>query len=203
MAAYEAVLNRGLQSAPLYFNLASAYARQDRLGKAILYYRRALHLDPGNRKYRRGLQALQERTLTRSESPAFIEAVTGRLSLNTWTLLAVAGFWVGAALLVIPPQLGTRRFHGTASLCLLLALLSGVAVHNHLQRRQEGIVVAEAEAPLKVAPTASSPRVGSLPEGRTLRFTRHDRNHYYVRSDSGEMVEGWVDQAHFLPLVGR
>ena len=45
---YEEILSRGVSSVKLYYNLANAYFKEDRIGKAILYYKRALRLAPGN-----------------------------------------------------------------------------------------------------------------------------------------------------------
>lgn len=45
---YEEILSRGLSSVKLYYNLANSYFKEDRLGKAILFYRRALRLAPGS-----------------------------------------------------------------------------------------------------------------------------------------------------------
>lgn len=35
----------------LYYNLANAYFKEDRIGKAILYYKRALRLAPRQRRH--------------------------------------------------------------------------------------------------------------------------------------------------------
>lgn len=43
---YEEILSRGVSSVKLYYNLANAYFKEDRIGKAILYYKRALRLAP-------------------------------------------------------------------------------------------------------------------------------------------------------------
>ena len=45
---YEELLSRGVSSMKLYYNLGNAYFKDDRIGKAILYYNRALRLAPGN-----------------------------------------------------------------------------------------------------------------------------------------------------------
>ncbi|MBR5821183.1 MAG: tetratricopeptide repeat protein, partial [Alistipes sp.] len=45
---YEAILQQGEQSAKLYYNLANACFKQDDLGRAILYYKRALRLSSGD-----------------------------------------------------------------------------------------------------------------------------------------------------------
>ena len=41
-------------SSDLYYNIGNCYYRQNKLGKAILYYERALRLDPSNKYARMG-----------------------------------------------------------------------------------------------------------------------------------------------------
>ena len=42
-------------SSDLYYNIGNCYYRQNKLGKAILYYERALRLDPSNKDARANL----------------------------------------------------------------------------------------------------------------------------------------------------
>ncbi len=58
IAIYESILDRGLASARLYYNLGNAYFKEDRTGKAILFYRRALRLRPGNEDVRHNLEEI-------------------------------------------------------------------------------------------------------------------------------------------------
>ena len=46
LADYEAILNDGKHSSALYYNLANTYFKLEQLGRAILYYNRALRLSP-------------------------------------------------------------------------------------------------------------------------------------------------------------
>lgn len=199
VAAYEGVLNRGLQSAPLYFNLANAHAQLEQYGKAILYYERALHLTPAQGKYRLHLEEVRERAFSRAPPTFPGEDLAFFLSGNTWTWLAVIGFWIGLALLVLPPLYTRRRFFGLSTLCLGVAALAALALWQYQREAHRGVIVTPS-AELKVAPTSASPQVSTLPEGQELRFTRQDRDHYYiVAEDTGRA--GWVHQSDFLPLL--
>ncbi len=198
VAAYESILNRGLQSAPLYFNLANAYAREEQFGRAILYYHRALWLDPFNDIYRLHLQEVRDRAFSRGSNPGIVDLLSARLSLDQWTLLAVLAFWTGVGLLILPPLLGRRRFYLLSGNLLLLATLSGWAAFERLQDRRDGIIVS-AEAVLKVAPTRASPLRGNLAEGIRCRIQRQEREHFYITTPDGNA--GWVPRSDFIPIV--
>ena len=53
---YEAILAQGQHSAKVYFNLGNAYFKQDDLAHAILYYHRALRLEPADEDIRHNLE---------------------------------------------------------------------------------------------------------------------------------------------------
>ena len=61
-AAYEQLLAQGFVSVKLYYNLANAYFKENRLGKAILFYHRALRLAPGNDDIRYNLSVDRKST---------------------------------------------------------------------------------------------------------------------------------------------
>ena len=52
---YGLVLSTDYASADLYYNLGNCYYRTDQMGLAILYYKRALHLDPSMRDAKENL----------------------------------------------------------------------------------------------------------------------------------------------------
>ena len=59
---YEAILADGEHSAKLYYNLGNAYYKQEKLGKAILNYTRALRLAPADEDIRHNLEYATEAT---------------------------------------------------------------------------------------------------------------------------------------------
>ncbi|MDE6865054.1 MAG: tetratricopeptide repeat protein, partial [Alistipes sp.] len=60
--AYEQLVAQGYGSAKLFYNLANSYFKQERIGRTILFYRRALRLDPGNADARYNLTVAEART---------------------------------------------------------------------------------------------------------------------------------------------
>ena len=46
IADYEKILNKGYESGNLYYNIGNCYFKENKLGKAIVNYKRALRLEP-------------------------------------------------------------------------------------------------------------------------------------------------------------
>ena len=65
---YERLLGEGYESAQLYLNLGNAYFKRGMNGRAILNYRKALRLAPGDEDIRYNLSIAEARTQDRIES---------------------------------------------------------------------------------------------------------------------------------------
>ena len=100
--AYESVLKSKKESAELYFNLANAYYKLNRVAPAIYNYEKARLLNPGDAEIANNLKFAQKLQIDDvKETPKvgfrkMIENFTSQLSYNGWAMLAV-----GAAFLVL------------------------------------------------------------------------------------------------------
>lgn len=197
---YRAVLERAGHSAAVHFNLGSAYARQEAYGLAVLHFERARAMDPADGEIRANLEQVHELARMRPPERSALLAFSELAHPNTWTLLGTVAFWGMLGLLCIPPWVGKRRrpFYGLAAGALCVCVLSALAVAPKWDLTRRGVVV-ESAAPLKVAPTESSPLLRELPEGAVLVFSRKDRGHYYVMDDRRQ--SGWVETSAFIPIV--
>ncbi len=84
-------------SSNLYYNIGNSYYRQGKLGKAILYYEKALRLDPSNKDARANLEFVNTKiNYEPCDRGMFISnTVNGfaqKVPANTWALLAIGAF---------------------------------------------------------------------------------------------------------------
>jgi len=66
-ASYDAVIKGGFESAEVYYNLGNAHFRLGETARAVLNYRRAARLDPGNDDIRANLALVSQRLQDRIE----------------------------------------------------------------------------------------------------------------------------------------
>ncbi len=120
IAIYESILDRGLSSARLYYNLGNAYFQGGPHGQeAILFYRRALRLRPGNEDVRHNLEVAEARTKDDIESiPEFfltsrLREVRRTMGCTAWSVLSL-GFLAAAAALpaALPAGAAARAAQG-------------------------------------------------------------------------------------------
>ncbi len=132
---YERLIDEGgLANGKLYYNLGNAYFRMGDIGRAILNYRRALRLRPGDENIRRNLDYARSQRLDRIEDSSSDQALHTLLfwhydlSPSTrWTLFAVAwiAVWGLAAM-----RLKRPRFVSSAVLAVVgfIAVALGTSV---------------------------------------------------------------------------
>ncbi len=99
IAAYESIIKGKKESCDLYFNLANAYYKLDKVGPAIYYYEKALQISPNDKDIQNNLKFAKSKTIDDiKEIPKvgfekFIQNLTSSFHSDTWAKIAV-GFSV-------------------------------------------------------------------------------------------------------------
>ena len=104
---YQSLEKAGAVSSSLFYNLGNAFYRKGSVGKAILYYERALKLDPADKDIRNNLDMARLQTLDKIDSvPQFIlvewvKNLRNKLSSNAWAIVSLILLALGVALLLL------------------------------------------------------------------------------------------------------
>ena len=182
-AIYEEILQRGVLSAKLYYNLANACFKQDELGRAILYYRRALRLDPGDDDSRYNLSVAEARTKdTIDQIPEFFlttwcKGLRRTMSATTWSVLSVLSLVVMLALVLfylLARSLNLRKmgFYGMLGALLLFVVTSWFAAAGRAEQiGQDEAVVMSLSAAVKASPDSAATDLFVLHEGTVVEVT--------------------------------
>ncbi len=131
---YQAALAADGQSTDLYYNIGNAYYRLGQPGQAIVYYERALKLDPTNSDARDNLRFVNSRIIDRTNDQGsvftkIIDTVAIWFHYNTWAWIALALFvtvLAATALYIFSDSIVVRKVSFFGGLALLV--LSGCAV---------------------------------------------------------------------------
>jgi tetratricopeptide (TPR) repeat protein len=203
---YEQLLAAGVRDPDVYFNLATAYGRQGKLGLAILHYERSLRLDPGADDAVRGLalarEALGHRRAERDGEatvrtrPPLAETLVQPFSETqlAWASL-VACLGLFGVLIVRRLTRGETLRIGlglAAPLLGLLLILSGLGLAvraDWLADGAAGVVLVE-DAALREGPDPHAAERGQAPEGARARL--FEREAGFVRVQLGDELGGWL-----------
>jgi hypothetical protein len=191
--------NSGKVSSGLLHNLGNAEFKTGRLGLAVLAWERARALDPSfrntaaNLRFARGLAGL--------DAPALIwhEQYSAWFSPNTWLWVAAFSFWMGIALLAVPPLLKHRApwAQGVAAVAIAVFLMTLPALAGIATRGNLGVILA-ADTELRLTPTAEGEVLGKLPEGETARIEKARGAYVFVRASNDRA--GWVRNGEFARI---
>lgn len=203
---YEEILDRGFESAKLYYNLGNACFKDNRTGRAILNYRRALRLAPGDEDIRYNLSVAESRTKDRIEViPEFfftewMRTLRSLMSGTAWTILSLillAAVFVCALLYLLALQLPLRKggFYGMAG-CLVLFIAAtafAMADRNESVNRREAIVLSSAVS-VKSSPDKSATDLFVLHEGTAVRTG--DSLGEWTEVTIADGKKGWLESRH-------
>lgn len=202
---YLTILQRGERSAKLYFNLANAYFKREELGQAILYYHRALRLQPGDEDIRYNLSVAEARTKdTIDEIPDFfftewMRSIRHLMSANAWTAWSLIWFAVmlGALLFyLLSARLILRKAGFYATLISLLCFIASTIFASGQSREQQSqseAIVMSSSAAVKSSPDRSATDLFILHEGTKVEITNSLENWCEVMIADGK--KGWTERS--------
>jgi len=201
-SGYERVLDLGVTSADLYYNLGNACLRAGRVGRAIWGYESALLLAPGDEDVVWNLAAARRQAESRWRDrihgavadPLWVRAVAATRGKVLATVFIVAYCGLFVALL-------TRKIlHGFARASLIAAagllgagalvsglLLFGRAMHDRVVRRA---IVLSDEVSVTEGPDEKARVSFQVHGGLEVRLVDRDASWVRVRLPNGQ--EGWL-----------
>ena len=200
---YQMLSIMGLESAALYCNTGDAFFKEGNLPKAILYYEKALKLDPSYEDARYNLELLNARIQDRIEFvPEFILKVWAKdvcwlMDSDAWAVafLVFLGLTLAMLLLfLLAPSVAGRRtgfFTGIVMLILAIAAISfSVWQKNDYFKADDAIVMRPVSA-VKSSPSAeSSQDLFVLHEGTKVRILDQVGSWNNIELSDGR--QGWI-----------
>lgn len=180
---HQAIESDGV-SPEIYYNLGNAYFRIDELGRSVLYYQRALNLDPSMDDARSNLEFVKTRIVDKPEDDSSFlsnlhHSIIAVFSPNTWAWLALTMFALlmgCVALYLFSGNIALRKtgFFGGMGVTVLTVyaiVISWQAATAHT--RSDMAVVTVPTANLRSVPgtSADNNKVIPIHEGTVLEIT--------------------------------
>ena len=206
VTAYQAIENRGYSSARLYYNMGNAYYKQGQIGRAILYYNRALVVSPSMDDARHNLEIAEAQTKDNiAVVPEFflnryMRTLRSTISCSAWSAMSVAFFGVMLLFLLIF-LLGSRikvrkvGFYGAVVSLLLFVVVTifGVSARNSIIDRPAAIVMSSAIS-VKSSPDRAATDLFVLHEGTKAEVSSEVDGWSEITIADGK--KGWTESAH-------
>lgn len=188
-------------SSELYYNIGNAHYRLGNMGEAILYYERALKLDPSNGDARTNLEFVKEKiNVDTASSDSYFSSklmrmITGQSS-NTWAVMSVVLFLAFVAALLIyifMDNIMLRKigfFGGGIVLVMMIVTLSFSFVCRNQARNTSYAIVTVPSSTLSTSPRIPKDKTEEaflLNEGYKVQIVDS------VKTGEGENAMSWYD----------
>lgn len=199
---YRALADSGYQNEALFYNLGNSYYQSGQIGESILYFEKALSIDPDDEETRQNLDIVRKRTVDEFEvMPDSVLQTAGRsilrfFSPDQWTFLALF------LLALIPLSLFVYFFSPMKRLgftgLLIGLILGGTCLalaygHRNWQKHNQGAIIMSPSAYVKSAPASSSEDVLILHEGTKAVVVEKLDEWRKIRLPDGKL--GWIKAA--------
>jgi tetratricopeptide (TPR) repeat protein len=193
---FEAVIEQGLESGNLYYNIGNCYFKKGELGKAILNYERARRLIPRDSdlksNYKFALSRLQYDISEKSSWMKRVINVFHFLSLNEITILLSSAFVLLMLFFILRLFIrGLRKYTFLIAVCVILAiiLLSIPLVERITLLNTEAVVIAE-NPEVRFEPLDSATTHFTLYEGMKITMLETKQEWARIRRADGKV--GWI-----------
>ena len=195
----------GYVSWPLYYNIANGYFKVQNYGRSILYYERALKLNPSGKDIRVNLSYAKQFTVDKIDQiPEFILTTWIRdlnymLSSDYWAIISIVFFMIVALLLLnfrYGPNARIRKISFFLSMVsLLFAIVVTLFAWNQRSAfdRKDSAIVMHAVSTVRNSPDNSGSTLFILHEGAKLEIIEQLGDWKRIELTDGR--QGWIAAA--------
>ncbi len=207
---YETLVQEGLESHELYFNLGNAYYRTEKYAKAVLNYERALLVRPNDEATLANLEIAHQYVGDKVEAvPEFFLNIWFRsfyrsLTPSTWAVLSMI-FFIGAITglsLYFFSQIIRLRKMGFYVACFALfftvaSLFLGVQ-HNTYVSKHKYAIIYTSSLTVVSAPNDQGSELFVVHEGTKVKITKHLGEWSEIKLADGRV--GWVKESDVIKI---
>ena len=211
LAGYDSIVQLGLHSSELYFNMGNAHYKLNRIAPSILNYEKAHLLDPTSKDIQHNMRFAQNMAIDVIEElppnvfDAFIKSLSGAFSLSLWSGLVIG--LLALACLAFAVYLQSRQSRQKRQffvLSLLLAVLSvssfGLALDRQARDAQQSEAIIFAQTTdFRSEPNLRSEILVQLHEGTKVRV--EDQVEQWVKARLANGTVGWLTQSDVQRIV--
>ena len=201
---YEQIAANGNEGAILFYNLGNAYYKSGENAKALLWYERALKLDPADEDIQHNIAFVNRKIIDKIDAvPETLFAqwwhkVTNLLTEWQWAVLSIIGSFllflsIGAYLFARSGGLRTTGFV-TLWLSIIVIVFSVIFANKQKEKATQHTeaIVMDLVVDAKNAPNASGKNLFVIHEGLKIQITNEMNGWVEIRLPNGE--KGWIAQ---------
>jgi len=207
LESFQSIISSGKESADLYYNMGNAAYRSNSIGHAILYYEKALKLEPKHEDARHNLDYVSRYRLdTFEEVPilflgSWIKSFVRMFPEQTWSILTLIFFifiLFGLLFFLFSQRVYIRKagfISGLVALLLfVLSLSSALSRYRDIVSPNAGIILTPSVL-VRSSPSESGTELFILHEGTKIEVNEEVSGWQNIKVLDGR--EGWIESGDF------
>jgi len=207
LTLYREITASGIESPGLYYNMGNAAFRSNNIGYAILYYEKALKLEPGDEDARHNLIFVSRYCVDAFEQVpelflrTWSRALVQSLPEKTWSILALVIFLIlliNILIYLFSHRLAFKKagfFIALLSLFLfIVTVFSAMTRHRNIIQPESGIILSPSVV-VRSSPSETGTELFILHEGTKVKMKEEVSGWQNIRVIDGR--EGWIETADF------
>jgi tetratricopeptide (TPR) repeat protein len=207
---YRQILDSGVESGSIYYNLGNACFKQKHLGEAVYYWEKARQKMPADSDIRGNLELVNLMLVDRIEAPAdpfllqVLARIQGWFTIDGQSKLVLILFIVANILLSIywlsrNPRFASYALIGSLAAGFLFLLAAGsLSWKIHMSENGKEGVVIEQKADIRSGPGAENITVFTIHEGIKVRVLASSNGWHQISLPNG--WSGWLPQSYIRIL---
>jgi len=210
LEVYNSIILGGFESADLYYNMGNAAYRSNSIGHAILYYEKALKLEPAHEDAIHNLEFVSRYRLDTFEVVpvlflgTWVKWIIQLFPEKTWSILALLFFVVilaGLLVYLFSRKIAIKKTGFISALVALLlfvmTLTSALSRYRDIMNPDSGIILAPSVI-VHSSPSESGTELFVLHEGTRIEMNEEISGWQNIRVPDGR--EGWIISGSFEPI---
>ncbi len=210
IALYDSVLEADFVAPELYYNIGNAYYRLNKVPEAILYYEKALKIDPGNEDVRFNLSIAKSRIKDQIEPlPQMFylrwwKAFSSSFTPDLWAILGLCVFFISLFLFwfyFFSFRIRIRKlsfYLGLISFLISLFLFSVSWLQLKKAETHQSAIIFAPSVTAKASPDENSTDLFVIHEGTKVFLQDNIGNWYEIILEDG--TEGWIEADKFKKI---
>lgn len=199
---YEALLETGVHSSEVYFNLGNSHYKLNSIASSIYYYEKALMLSPNDKEIQNNLAFAQNMTIDAIEAipelgiSKFFEKLINLFNADAWAILSVVFllfFVIFFITYYFTSSTGKKRFTfvaSSAAVLLTLICFSFAFQKQALDKKDNPAIIFAQATRVKTDPNQFSEELFRLHEGTKVQIIDTINNWSEVLLADGKT--GWI-----------
>ncbi len=202
ITTYEEILNSGVESGEIYFNLGNAYYKSGNLPRAILNYERAKLILPHDKDIAYNLKMANSQITDKLETVGefflinWFKSFRNKTKSDTWAIISIAAFAIGLLLMGIFLYSKSRTLKQISFYIGILLIITCVisfsfsAKQKNMLTQRNSAIIFEPSVTIKSSPSVSGTELFILHEGTKVKILESVGEWYRIQISDGN--DGWL-----------